>query len=245
MFSNKNFFEVNREERNYGFLLFSSLIYESRFRQEFIKIIKQHSSCLSEKIDDSDSVDIYAEASLFRDYWFNLGNQKVYTQETHQSRLITISEILDLFSVNSRIIGNYDLFWTGEIMRSKLWYPGKWETAKIQKIQQQERLKNNELLRIRWAFNAKPDILITANSWAAFIELKVESSIGENQHGYNQDKTLSDIISIAKKTIPLFHNKTIDKLMISQNEPESIKWSEVTKHIEHGLIQKYMNHIPK
>jgi len=245
MFTDKKFFEINREERNYGFLLLSSLIYEENFRREFLAILKKKSHHLSEIIEISAPIDIYAEVALFRDYWFDFGDQKNYTPELHQSRLTTISEILESFSINSNIIENNDLFWTGKIGESKLWYPGRWEIAKIHKVQKQENLINNELLRIRWASNAKPDILITSNNWAAFIELKIESGIGENQYGYNQRKTLLDIITIAKKTIPSFHNLHIDSFIISKNKPNSIKWTDFIEAIGHDLVKKYMKYIPQ
>ena len=242
MFSQKKFYEVNREERNYGFLLFSSLIYDKKFYEDFMKLLKNKGV-----IDffEEKEIDIYAEVALFRDYWFDLGDHKKYTNELHQLRLDVIKRILSIMNINSDIIDQYDLFWTGKIGESKLWYPGRWEISKMKDAEQNENITNHEILRIRWAFNAKPDILLKSSSKALFIELKVESGIGENQEGYNQEQTQNDIMKYVQEIIPEFSNNKIERLVISQNEPGSIKWSEFEFYYNNDLVKKYMSNIPK
>jgi len=242
MFSEKKYYQVNREERNYGFLLLSSLIYDKLFFHEFINILKSKNIIdFSNEID----IDIYAEVALFRDYWFDLGDHKKYTKELHQSRLDIVKKILAILNINTEIIEQYDFFWTGKIEESKLWYPGRWDIAKMKDAEKNEDLNNHELLRIRWAFNAKPDILIKSPNNALFIELKIESGIGENQEGYNQEQTQNDIIYFTKQLIPDFHDNIIKRAVIAQNEPESIKWDEFKNYFNNELIKKYMENIPK
>jgi hypothetical protein len=242
MFSDKKFYEVNREERHYGFLPLSSLIYDQKFLSSFIKLIQEKNII---DFTDSKDLDIYAEVALFRDYWFDLGDHKKYTNELHKSRFEIVKSVLNIMNINSEIIEQYDFFWTGKIGESKLWYPGRWEIEKMKDAEQNENINNFELLRIRWAFNAKPDILIKSSKQALFIELKIESGIGENQEGYDQEQTQKDIILFAKEIIPEFLGNKVERLLISQNEPNSIKWLEFESFFNNELVKKYMSFIPK
>lgn len=243
MFLEKKFYRVNREERNFGFLLFSSFIHDLNFRNGFIEIL--NSKCEGNLFEPFEEIDVYAEVALFRDHWYELGDQKKYTDALHQSRKVIVEQLLHLSGLDTNLINNYDFFWTGEIGKSKLWYPGKWDISKMKFAQDSENLTQNEILRMRWAFNAKPDILLISNRSAIFIELKIESGIGDSSEGYNQEQTQFDIMRFSHALIPEFNGLRIERIMITQNEPGSVKWSEFNALYSNELVKKYMINIPK
>lgn len=244
MFNNRPFHEVNREERHFGFLLFSEIIHNSEFRSFIFDKINNYLK--SEKYLNEDNYDIFSEVALFRDYWYDLGKYKKYDQELHNKRKAVISELLLKFNVSDEIIDKYGVFWSANIGTSKLWYPGKWAIALLKEIQDTEHISENKLLRIRWAYNAKPDFLITSGSNAVFIELKVESGIGDNSEGYNQVETQNDILSLVKMTIPFFKDFTLNRILISDKDTEVIKWSELISKIPtNSLARKHLDNLTK
>jgi hypothetical protein len=243
MFSNKDFYSVNREERHFGFLLFSSVIYDSDFRNSFYQIVNYN---LKNNIFIPDSdCEIYAEVALFRDYWRDLGDSNDYTSKLHSDRELVIKMLLSSFDIDITTINNQDLFWTGDITNSKLWFPGKWNIDKIKSLQKEAKIPDNKLLRIRWLCNAKPDFLIVTKESAVFIELKVESGIGDNPDGYNQHQTQKDIVHLSKILIPYLQDKSIYRIMITQNETDSIKWSEFIDLFNNPMVKNHMRNMPK
>ena len=243
LFNDIEFYKINREERHFGFLLFSSLLYDLDFRAKFLGL-------LSEKLQENlslndDFVDLFAEVSLLRDYWYNLGDHKKYNDVLHTRRIAVVEQLLEHFEIDTNIIKQYDLFWTGAIGSSKLWYPGKWDIAKMKLVQLEEDIKENRLLRIRWSFNAKPDFLLVMRSSAVFIELKVESGIGDNTEGYNQDQTQVDIIDFARTLTPYLKNKKLYKVKITQNELNTIRWGDFIQLVSNKDVARHLQNIPQ
>jgi len=120
MFADKKFYEVNREERHFGFLLIASVIYDDNFRRQFFDLV--NSRVGQNSFLDCADFDIYGEAAIFRDYWNDLG--KFLRDDTDKRREI-IEIFLKHFGINKEVIDKYPMFWTGEIDKSKLWFPGR------------------------------------------------------------------------------------------------------------------------
>jgi len=53
MFNDKKFYEVNREERHFGFLLIASIIYDADFRMRFFELANEKVGQKS-YLDDND-----------------------------------------------------------------------------------------------------------------------------------------------------------------------------------------------
>ena len=77
MFSTKSYFEVNREERHFGFLFMSALVVNIASRRDLVGYINTQSGVAL----NPDMIDVYAEVSLFRDYWRDLGSPSSYSKK--------------------------------------------------------------------------------------------------------------------------------------------------------------------
>ena len=246
MFSKKEYFEVNREERHFGNLLISSIIYDDVFRNSFFGLIDK-------KLDKCNFLnkefDIYSETAIIRDYWYDLGDYKEITHDRlNISRRNIINTFLEYFNIDIKIIDEYDVFWTNHINNSYLWFPGNWTTKKnigiIKKIQKKHSILDEKLCRIGWACNAKPDILIISNNNCLIIELKLESGEGKNDSGYNQFQTQYDIIELSKKTIPCFAESNFERIIISkENTEKNISWNEIIDFFNNSLVKKHFARI--
>jgi hypothetical protein len=242
MFSKKEFYKVNREERHFGFLLMASIIFDDDFRKYFFELINE--SISQESFLDNNDFDIYSEVAIFRDYWNDLGDYEKYTQELHSQRKKIIEIFLEHFNINRNIIYNYSLFWTGRIGESKLWFPGRWPVPNINTIQREENLTDRQLLRLRWACNAKPDVMIISKKSGLFIELKVESELGANNYGYDQQETQFDILKLVCKTVPIFKETNFKRIMITKDENNLFSWKKIKNHFNNDLIKKHMINMP-
>lgn len=246
-------YEINREERHFGFLFMTALISNGDFRTAVFQIIKDRSE-LGIKLS-SDSFDIYAEVAIFRDHWYTLGSHLKYTEELHRKRLAVLNNILSSMSVNAEIIDKEDLFWTRQIGESKLWYPGKWDRRKIQEVESKYGIADRLLWRCRWLCNAKPDVMIQSRNEIVFIEIKVESGMGSTEEGYDQEQTQSDIIKIASRTIDWMQQARIGRITLAQLEHESgITWDEIVNLYEENkvngevgseMITRHFRHMPQ
>jgi hypothetical protein len=131
-----------------------------------------------------------------------------------------------------------------------LWNPGRWSEkkniSKLKQIQIDEKIPDNKLCRIAWAFNAKPDLLIISNDNCLFIELKLESGIGKNDNGYDQIETQQDIIDLINISVPFFCNKQIKKIILTKDLNENnIAWDELIEHFTNDLVKKHFKRIYK
>jgi len=245
MFNDKKYFEVNREERHFGFLLMAAVIYEHNFRKQFFELINNRIG--REFLYNNNFDDIYGEVAIFRDYWNDLGDFKsaVNSDETNTKRRIIIEQFLEYFDISKDIIDKYSMFWTGKIGKSKLWFPGKWSFEDIEALQNEKKLKNKELLRLRWACNAKPDVMIISKKSCLLIELKVESGIGTSSSGYNQEETQDDILKLANLTVPCFKYMNFERIMLTNGKDGNINWNEIRGMLTNELPIKHFENMPK
>jgi hypothetical protein len=214
MFNDREYFEVNREERHFGNLLIASIIYDEKFRDYLFTLINKRINKINYL---QGNFDIYSETAILRDY----------------------------FNIDKRLIEKYQVFWT---QKGYLWNPGHWteknSIKKIKQIQIDEKIPNDNLCRIAWAFNAKPDLLLISNDNCLIIELKVESGIGKKDNGYNQMETQQDIIELVKISVPFFHNKQFEKIMLTKEmDKKNISWNELLEHFNNELVKKHFKRI--
>jgi hypothetical protein len=227
MFPDSPYYRVNREERHFGFLFMSALALNLDARREIVTYIN---STIGGKIDPA-QIDVYAEVSLFRDYWRALGDPVNYSSETHSLRLQIFSQMLEAMNVDPTILEFDPVFWTGRPGESKLYYPGKWHKDKIDSAEKVHGLKNKELWRLRWSCNAKPDVMIEDPENVVFIEIKVESGFGRSDNGYSQVQTQQDILRIGKKLIPSMAAKRTALTTLTL-DGKGLVWSEIIRIFE-------------
>jgi hypothetical protein len=246
-----NFYQINREERHFGFLFLSALISHPEFRKEIFAVLN---SCASTHLDDQ-TFDIYAEVAIFRDHWNSLGDHNQYTPDLHAKRLSMLQGILGAMEMPLSLVDEEDLFWTGAIGKSKLWYPGKWPEAKIGDVETRKGIDGKRLWRCRWLCNAKPDVMIHSGNTVLFIEVKVESGMGASDHGYNQEQTQNDIIVAGARVIEWMSNATVRRLNLTHHDdPTGITWDQVIEiyrktrnRADTGadMIERHLEYLPK
>ena len=244
-------YQINREERHFGFLFLSAVISNPAFRKELFALINARTSL---QLNDQ-KFDIYAEVAIFRDIWNHFGDHKHYNKKIHSDRLMMLMAILETMGIDSSIVNQEDLFWTDEIDKSKLWFPGKWSQTKIEEAQTRRQIKDNRLLRCRWLCNAKPDILIHSGDDVLFIEVKVESGMGSNEHGYDQVQTQQDIITVGAKIIDWIHDGRVQRINLSHlTADKDIIWRDVidiykrTKapsDVGADMLERHFQYLPK
>jgi hypothetical protein len=165
------------------------------------------------------------EAAALRDYWYDLGNPTIYSPETHELRRTVLESILEYFQLPASTLDQHDLFWTSA-KREKLWSPSHWNIDALKAAE----LDKYGLIDVKWAFSAKPDILLVSPESALVIEAKLESAEGcKVENGYEQYKIQNLISKLWKLLIPEFKGRNIELaiLEVKPSQKNSIKWSEL------------------
>jgi hypothetical protein len=237
------YYQVNREERHFGCLLAAAIIYEENFRKFFFELVNKK---FKNFLDVNKEFDIYVEVAILRDFWFALGdvegiNYEKYKQNVHSKREDTIKKFLECFDTHLDI-NEEKLFWTKNPQTSILWYPGHWNENLIEQANAQKEI----LKRIKWACNAKPDLLLISGNNGLVIELKLESEKGKNKKGYVQEKTQDDIIKIIKGTIPAYKNYKFKRIVLDKKGSNGISWTDLNGYeFDNELVKKHLSNMPK
>lgn len=230
MFNDKSYIQVNREERFFCALFAHALLSSEAIRKDFSTLV---ASRLDVQINPS-SLQVFLEAAALRDYWDDLGDSVTYSDETHSKRKAVLSAILKKEDILEGCIDKYDFFWTSK-EHKKLWSPGRWNEKTI------EEAGLSELIRIKWAFNAKPDMLIISDSSVLLIEAKLESSEGRNnESGYRQFDIQKLIGDLLKLLVPQFQKSVFHNAVLALNPPQSdISWKELLSIVCHNELDSF------
>ena len=138
-----------------------------------------------------------------------------------------------MMGIPEKTIDAHHFFWTSD-QHKKLWSPGRWEPKAIKES------GLDELVKIRWAFNAKPDILIISDSTALMIEGKLESGEGRNEDsGYQQYDIQELIVRLLQLLVPQFKNVKFFKTVLALNPPTGISWKEVLALVDGGGLDDF------
>lgn len=214
MFSSKKYSQVNREERHFCFLLAHSILSSDDFRAGFTALLESELSLSVGK----EIPDVYLEAATLRDYWRDLGDPVAYTPETHANRKSVVDRIVEEHAPQIKSIDEHDFFWTA---RHKLWSPGRWSNSKL------KRGGFSGLLHVKWAFNAKPDLMLDFNSVTVLIEAKVESPVDRDRNGYDQLQAQELISTLLVDLVPSFRSKHVTTLLLSNTKRADIHWKDL------------------
>lgn len=237
MFKEAKYWEVNREERFYCFLLAHAILSSENFRKRIIDNIEAFNGL------NPENVEVYVEAAAIRDYWKNLGD--LSDPQTEERRRIVIENLFTLFNINTSL-SEYKFF---RSPGGHLWFPGRWEPTKSE-FDDRGELKDlweNHLRPIRHACNAKPDILLVSENVVAMVEAKYESGEGRNEDTrYEQLKTQRDYIGkIMKLFIPAFNNKRFKHIYLTKDDSTdekkfaNVHWSELKEKLLIEDVDKF------
>lgn len=234
MFNEKTYPEVNREERNYCFLFGHALLMSKAMREGFARLAQDRLGVAL----DPDAFEVFVEAAALRDYWYDLGDPSSYNTEIDARRRAVVKKILGHYDKSLDLIDQQDFFWT-KSMNSKLWYPSHWniEALKLAGL--------DDLVKVKWAFNAKPDILIVTPSSMLVIEAKIESPEGckadkEKDFIYQQLKIQDLIIEMWKLLIPKFQNKICKLALLDVRGGEKgFAWSEIIELVDKSEVDDF------
>ena len=102
--------------------------------------------------------------------------------------------------------------------------PGHWNEDEIKKTQFAEKLLN-----VKWAFNAKPDLLLLSPRSALVIEAKLESMEGRDNKGYSQYAVQECIIRLWRSLVPGFKNIGVVRTVLELRPKNGISWAEVAE----------------
>jgi len=233
MFKANPYWKVNREERFFCFLFAHALLSSRDVRVGFTELAKRKCDIAL----DSDEFEVYVEVAALRDYWYDLGNPAKYPHETHNLRRAVLEKILEIRGVQPGSLDQHELFWTSA-KKEKLWNPSHWSV---------EELKNaglEKLKEVRWAFNAKPDILLVSPKTTLVIEAKLESGEGrKDEIGYEQFGIQELIIDLWKELIPSFKDREIKLALLnvssSHEKVPVIQWSDIIPLISGSEVDEF------
>lgn len=232
-FNKEQYFKINREERFFCFLVCHAILSSEGFRKGFLKLIDRKRDVNL----DPNSVEIYPEAAVLRDYWHDLGNPTTYDEKTGKKRRsILVSLLSNYVDLPGSIVDENSFFWTE---KKKLWSPGHWDLESINvagfKKYQAEMLRD-----IKWAFNCKPDIMLVSNGTIILFEAKVESKIGRSNLGYDQFKIQELVGRLVKNLVPIYENSHFLNMLIkNQADKDDISWQELVKLMDHSDIDDF------
>ena len=231
MFNDKLYSEVNREERFFCFLLSHALLMSHQVRKGFAALAeKKCNLCL-----DPEHLEVYVEAAALRDYWRDLGDPVNYNEETHNRRLSILELIFKRYNISLDILDQREVFWTST---KKLWNPNHWSIDGLKKA------GLDQLIEVKWAFNAKPDIVLVSSVSALVIEAKVESPEGcKADVEYKQFKTQQLVSDLWQLLIPEFkRRKLVNAILsvssLSENIPV-IEWRDIVNLIGASDVDQY------
>jgi len=162
-----NYFEINREERNYAAILFAALCQPGNI-ERFLELCGREDEVGPE-------FGIYFEYAYLRDLWFQIDSEDIKRSVIRDH--LKIKGIEEIMAKPAEEINR--LFGVaGTPSATHIQFPGKWALVKYA-----ENFKDKDALlaicRFKWSFNIKPDIVIhLSKSKAICIEAKYESGEG-------------------------------------------------------------------
>jgi hypothetical protein len=215
-FNNRSYYEINREERNLCAILYHTLLLKGNI-EKFVSMVdpeKKHQI-------NFDDIEIYYEYAYPRDLW-----NGIKKDDANKKRKI-ILDLLDL-SIEDRKkledlkIGAFNKYFGGK-SENYIESPSNWSIPKFS-----EELKNREkeyflkVCKLKWSFNAKPDLVIHIDQKTAIcIEAKLESGEGHYPS--------------SKKDIEVFE-KRIKVFNFKERNEEYVYQLDIQKYIMENLL---------
>jgi len=240
--------DICREERNLAAIFYHLLLSKDNLRR-FLDLIQ----CPFPIVEDE--FGIYFEYAFLRDLWFNIQ----YDNDLKREVILKLLKAENTEMLNAISIKEFNAYFgVPNPSEKQIQSPSNWSIGKFK-----GNISNNsEFLRtteLKWAFNAKPDIVIhTSKNSAICIECKLESGEGHyptskseidefRLRGLNkvsqtalQKYIMSDLLGIETQFIFLVNNKS------TETETHlSFQWRDVFASLEvsenYDFVRKWIN----
>jgi len=228
MFNDRPYHEVNREERFFCFLLGHALLASASVRAAVVGLLRAK---LGLDLKDDDPLQVFVEVAALRDYWRDLGDPLLYDADTHSKRRSVLATSLREVGLPESLLDQHGFFWTSP-ERQKLWSPGRWSEDAIKAA------GLDPLLRLKWAFNAKPDLMLVTGEHVILIEAKVESGEGKSG-GYAQLDIQKLIAQLMHRLVPAFSRSRFINATLEVGASADIRWADVCRMIEGSDVDAF------
>jgi hypothetical protein len=225
------YFQFDREERHLAAILFHILNYKDNAERAL------RSAEPDWKIDPAE-FGVYLEYSYPRDLW---NKMEVKTESNKRKREVIIGilgghgfDTNKLTSLNQA--EHFNAFFVGHrASREYIESPANWSLTQLAKSLP-SKSDDKDLVtacKIKWAFRAKPDIVIHADRGHALcLELKLESTEGSYPSGGEEKRLLRDRCLFAEgKTAPLPMSQTaLQKYLMTELLGFDCRFRFITRH---------------
>lgn len=195
-----SYYECNREERNLAAIVYHLLLQKSRDEvQEFLKRLEVDGPdwAIDSESREPDGFGIYFEYAFLRDAWNHI--KLLDKSEPDKMRRAILRELIgsDIWQkleLDAKLSPREfnSVFNSARGDHSKIHSPASWTVFPDESIEE-----------IKWAFNAKPDLVIhTSSGHAVCFEFKLESRVSSYAPDVNQlsvQKRIFDILGIETK----------------------------------------------
>ncbi len=196
----------NREERNYAALLYHFLMSSDAALQAFLGLFEHSWS------GNPDDIEIYFEYAHARDLWKYAsrtdGSKTCDSRELNGRRRAAIEHLLDpeerigaktmINDALSKLDGEFEierfnaLFDAKPISTKSIQMPGRWGKDLLRNLGHPNEELRNRAWRLKWAFNAKADLVIhTGDKAVLCVELKYESKEGAYRANMGEEEPYS------------------------------------------------------
>lgn len=201
--------EQLRSEAHYAAMLFRDLEADTPVRARFLGLIKERHG-----FDAGQITGVFVEPAPFRDAWKRM---------TYSQRLELVQKLLAWTGTGIEPKQITSLF-KGGTGASSLRSPASWNVEEMRNL-------SKALLRLRFIFRARPDLLVITEKAAIWLELKVERGTNaRDARGYYQPETQEHIAELAPLVVPELSELRPLNLIIRRHpgEPDKvITWCEL------------------
>jgi hypothetical protein len=189
---NSEYYKLNREERNLCATLYHLLL-ENNNLKKFLTLI----DCKYEVNEP----EIYVEYAFIRDIWHKIKEQKTTPNSNQKKKNI----IMECFPSKRKDWEKKDISGFNAVFISarapsvkEIESPSNWNVKKLSETFENDKQEFLNACIFKWAFNAKPDMVIhTSQNTAICIECKLES--GESTYPSNaEEKKIFDQLRLAR-----------------------------------------------
>lgn len=237
-----SFLKTNREERFFCAVLLHALLTPSPSQQRLLRLMGR----ATETDLVPENLEVYVEVAALRDAWHALGDHHKYTAEVHQARLDALHGLLRTTSGFSGttaaldgIVREHRFFWSTPA-KKKLHSPGRWPLEAIQDLV--ELGGKQRLQGLKWAFNAKPDLLLISKGVGIMIEAKAASGFGGNKFtGYDQEVVQELIAAVFPIVAPDAVGQPLRRTTVTnvKHGSHGISWGELAEAVHPADIGSF------
>jgi len=241
------YLEINREEQHLGALLFSFLI-DQENRKSFIQLVREKEPNIDSCFDEAET-EVYFEFAMPRDIWKRMeGHQKhayICNFLNSGKKLPHIKDLRDLPQDDRETFNReFNSKFKEKPSKEHIESPGNWNLVKL--VEYFSKRPQKELRRaamLKWAFNAKPDIVLINGESVLSLELKFESDFSSYPASGQECKNWDESIEWENE----FKTAKNGKHRIRQLELQRFLLEEVLgyKHVRQLVVKNQTSRQPR